>query len=130
MSGDNTNMTAGNVCRRNRETANAVEQILHAFAHHADKTALINAQFAVNYTEFERLVVSVQQSLLTSGVKRGDVIGLLLCRDQWLVPSMVAALAMGVTFVPLDPAYPLSRLQQYVEVARRRCCSATQTMAH
>ncbi|MFJ5429146.1 non-ribosomal peptide synthetase [Pectobacterium actinidiae] len=118
MSGDNTNMTAGNVCRRNRETANAVEQILHAFAHHADKTALINAQFAVNYTEFERLVVSVQQSLMTSGVKRGDVIGLLLCRDQWLVPSMVAALAMGVTFVPLDPAYPLSRLQQYVEVAR------------
>lgn len=100
------------------ETNNAAELIIQYFERHADKKALINGGDSVYYAEFARYVVSIQQQLIQAGVGNNDVVGLLLHRDQWLIPAMVATLAIGATFVPLDSTYPLSRLESYVDVAK------------
>ncbi|CAM3815299.1 non-ribosomal peptide synthetase [Serratia silvae] len=100
------------------ETGNAAELILQSIIQYPEKTAQINGEIRMDYAEFERHVVAVQQQLTRAGVERNDVVGLLLHRDRWLIPAMIATLALGATFVPLDPAYPLSRLERYVDVAK------------
>ncbi|MGL4747715.1 MAG: hypothetical protein ACRCYF_08275, partial [Shewanella sp.] len=74
------------------ETNNAAELIIQYFELHADKKALINGDDSVCYAEFARYVVSIQQQLIQAGVGTNDVVGLLLHRDQWLIPAMVATL--------------------------------------
>lgn len=100
------------------ETGNAGELILQSIVKHPEKTALINGESRMDYNELERRVVAVQRQLTEVGVGPNDVVGLLLHRDQWLIPAMVATLTLGATFVPLDPTYPLSRLERYVDVAK------------
>lgn len=100
------------------ESGNAAELIIQSIFQHPNNNALINGESQLDYTAFGRYVASVQQQLLQAGVERNDVVGLLLHRDKWLIPSMVATLALGATFVPLDPAYPLSRLERYIDVAK------------
>lgn len=44
-------------------------------------------------------------------VKSGDLVGLLLERDQYLIPSILGVLKSGGAYVPLDPEYPIERIQ-------------------
>lgn len=113
-----SDLMTGNCSVNISETGNVAELILQSIVKHPEKTALINGESRMGYTEFERRVIAVQHQLKEAGVDHNDVVGLLLHRDQWLIPAMVATLALGATFVPLDPAYPLSRLERYVDVAK------------
>ncbi|EMZ2957289.1 non-ribosomal peptide synthetase [Proteus mirabilis] len=113
-----SDLMTGNRSVNISETGNVAKLILQSIATHPEKTALINGESRMDYTEFGQRVVAVQQKLKEVGVGPDDIVGLLLHRDQWLIPAMVATLALGATFVPLDPAYPLSRLKRYVDVAK------------
>lgn len=97
---------------------NASDLILESIVNLPKKQAIINCGSNIDYEELGRLVVTVQQQFIQSGVGRGDVVGLLLSRDRWLIPAMIAALTLGITFVPLDPTYPQARLERYVDVAK------------
>ncbi len=113
-----SDLMTGNRSVNISETGNVAELILQSIVTHPEKTALINGESRMDYTEFGQCVVAVQQQLKEAGVGPNDVVGLLLHRNQWLIPAMVATLALGATFVPLDPTYPLSRLKRYVDVAK------------
>ncbi|MWP21995.1 AMP-binding protein, partial [Escherichia coli] len=115
-----SDLMTGNRSVNISETGNVAELILQSIVTHPEKTALINGESRMGYTEFGQRVVAVQQQLKEVGVGPNDVVGLLLHRDQWLIPAMVATLALGATFVPLDPTYPLSRLKRYVDVAKQK----------
>lgn len=119
MSYDNkTDITIRSAKTENKKIGNAATLILQSISQYPDQIALINGNISLSYTAFKQHVASVQQQLMQAGIGRGDVVGLLLRRDQWLIPSMVAVLASGATFVPLDFTYPLPRLEQYVDVAK------------
>jgi amino acid adenylation domain-containing protein len=55
--------------------------------------------------------------LQTRGVEPGDAIGLMAIRRPDTIASMIAILAVGAHFVPLDPKHPMSRLRDLCEDA-------------
>ena len=61
---------------------------------------------------------SWQICLIAQGVKRGDLVGVLMDRSIEMVVSLYAVLKVGAAYVPLDPAYPSHRLAIMVEDAR------------
>ncbi|ENY70420.1 dimodular nonribosomal peptide synthetase [Aeromonas diversa CDC 2478-85] len=58
---------------------------------------------------------------LLEGLAVGERVGLYLTRSPDLVASLLACLRLGLTFVPLDPAFPAARLET---IARRARLSA------
>ena len=49
-------------------------------------------------------------ALTARGVGRGDIVALLLERTPTMLAALLGVLAIGATYVPLDPGFPASRL--------------------
>jgi amino acid adenylation domain-containing protein len=49
--------------------------------------------------------------MVSQGLRTGDMVGVCLERDTELIVALIAILKSGACYVPLDPAYPASRLQ-------------------
>jgi len=117
-----------NVYSRNKN--NVASSMFQSFSLIPEKIAMINGNAEMSYAAFEHRVASIQQQLIEAGIVQGDVVGLLLHRDQWLIPSMIATFAMGATFVPLDSTYPRHRLERYVDVAKPKIILAHPKARH
>lgn len=71
----------------------------------------------LTYGDLQRRIGQIAAELLRRGVGPGDVIGLCLGRSAEMIAAMAAVHACGAAHLPLDPAFPLERLQQIVEDA-------------
>jgi amino acid adenylation domain-containing protein/non-ribosomal peptide synthase protein (TIGR01720 family) len=49
------------------------------------------------------------------GVKPGDLVGLMLERDEYLMPLIFGVLKTGAAYVPIDPFYPKERKHTIIE---------------
>ncbi|MCP4153752.1 MAG: amino acid adenylation domain-containing protein, partial [bacterium] len=65
----------------------------------------------VTFRELHRQVVSLALELRHHGVRPGTVTGLLAERSLEMVVGMLAILAAGSAYLPLDPEYPSQRLR-------------------
>jgi len=61
--------------------------------------------------ELVRQVTSLARLLRARGVVRGEVVGVCLPRGPQLLVSVLAVLACGGAYLPLDPDYPADRLR-------------------
>lgn len=64
----------------------------------------------LTYRELDELSDGIARSLVSAGAKTGDLIGLYIERDRWLVPSLIGIFKAGGAYVPLDPHFPRERL--------------------
>lgn len=48
------------------------------------------------------------------GVRSGDLVGLMLDREKYLVPLILGVLKAGGAFVPIDPNYPANRVKSII----------------
>ncbi|MFD0474494.1 amino acid adenylation domain-containing protein [Nonomuraea thailandensis] len=71
----------------------------------------------LTYAELDRRANGIAHALAARGVGRGDLAGICLDRDEWLVPALIGVLKAGAAYVPLDPAYPGERLRFMAEDA-------------
>ncbi|MEG0007021.1 MAG: amino acid adenylation domain-containing protein [Aeromonas sp.] len=69
-----------------------------------------------SYGELDARVGQIAASLRGLGV--GERVGLYLTRSPDLVASLLACLRLGLTFVPLEPDFPVERLQGIARQAR------------
>ncbi|MEM9135971.1 MAG: amino acid adenylation domain-containing protein [Cyanobacteria bacterium P01_F01_bin.42] len=67
--------------------------------------------------------------LQKSGIKKGDRLGICLPRTGKMVIALLATLQVGATYVPLDPSYPLSRLQYISQDAQLQGVISTGSLA-
>jgi amino acid adenylation domain-containing protein/non-ribosomal peptide synthase protein (TIGR01720 family) len=49
------------------------------------------------------------------GVMPGDMVGLMVDRDQYLIPSILGVLKAGAAYLPMDPSYPEERIKYLLE---------------
>jgi amino acid adenylation domain-containing protein len=49
------------------------------------------------------------------GLRSGQLVGIMLDRDSYLIPSLLGILKTGAAYVPIDPAYPVARIQYILE---------------
>ena len=77
----------------------------------AKKQALKFEETEISYQELEVQVNQLSHYLVEQGVKSGDIVGVALPRSIELVVSLIALMQCGATYLPLDPNYPINRLE-------------------
>lgn len=97
--------------------------LMHAgFAAHAalqpDRPALRDGTLRMNYGELDQRSNRLAHALRARGIGRGQRVGLCLERGTDMFVALLAILKSGAAYVPLDPAFPPSRLDYYAEDAR------------
>ncbi|MFI7544689.1 AMP-binding protein [Actinoplanes sp. NPDC049599] len=66
----------------------------------------------VTYVELDRRADLWSADLVSSGVRRGQVVPVVMVRGTDLVITMLAVLKAGAAYALLDPAWPVERLEQ------------------
>jgi amino acid adenylation domain-containing protein len=66
---------------------------------------------AWSYAELDRAANRLAHHLLERGARRGDYIGICLDRSLEMLGAMLAVMKMGGVYVPLDPRFPVDRLE-------------------
>lgn len=69
------------------------------------------------YADLSARVARLRHWLRQHGMGRGQRLGVQLPRSRDLVAALLACLADGITYVPLDPAVPAPRREQMIEAA-------------
>jgi len=67
------------------------------------------------YAELDARVNKLARYLISSGVLRGEVLGIYMERSVDLVVSLLATWKAGATYIPLDPTFPMERLKMVFE---------------
>ena len=75
-----------------------------------DALALIDGERRVSFRELQARANQLAHHLKARGVGPGDLVGVCLERSIEACVSLLAILKAGAAYVPLDPAYPPSRL--------------------
>lgn len=72
--------------------------------------AICDESRSFTYQQLEQEVHRVAQQLYDFGVKPGDNVALLLPRSCELITQILATLRLGACYVPIDPDYPIDRI--------------------
>ncbi|MCP4660215.1 MAG: amino acid adenylation domain-containing protein, partial [bacterium] len=75
-----------------------------------EAVAVVHDQRVLSYGELGRRAEELEQQLRRLGIGPDDVVALFLERSPELLVGMLGILAAGGAYLPLDPAYPASRL--------------------
>lgn len=78
---------------------------------HPDRVALIHGKVFTTYSALDQHSDRIAQYLRSLKVKGGEGIGLCLDRGPDMLAGILGILKAGAAYVPLDPGYPLARLQ-------------------
>lgn len=104
--------------------------LAHVFVRHAGRPALGCLGVSFNYAELRSRVAAIVLQLRETGVTAGDRVGLHLARGPDLIAALLACLHEGLCFVPLEPEFPVDRLQGIVDDARLRCVVQDEQSSH
>ncbi len=83
-----------------------------------DKIAVRCGEKALTYCELDRAANDLAGELWGLGVKVGEMVGVCLERSVDMVVGVLGILKSGAAYVPMDPAFPASRLACMVEDAQ------------
>ncbi|WP_285705465.1 non-ribosomal peptide synthetase [Microtetraspora sp. NBRC 16547] len=80
-----------------------------------DRIAVVAGTSRLSYAELDRRADDIARTLAERGIGRGQLVGVCLDRDEWLIPALAGVWKAGAAYVPLDPAYPAERLRFMAE---------------
>ena len=81
----------------------------------ADRTAIRSGDDSVTFRQFDEASNQLANYLIERGVRKGDLVGV-CCERNCDTPILLnAILRAGASYVPLDPEYPVERLQYMTE---------------
>ncbi|GAB3638883.1 hypothetical protein GCM10027422_44740 [Hymenobacter arcticus] len=86
-------------------------------ATHAEDIAITSQGRQVTYRQLNSRAVAIAHALTQRGLQPGQTVALLLERSEWVVAGMLASMMAGVTYVPIDPAYPEALVRYMLENA-------------
>lgn len=76
-----------------------------------NKKVLIIGEKEISYQELACAAQNIAYQIKEIGVNRGEVVGVLLERNEKLLPALLGVLLAGCSYVPLDPSFPKDRIQ-------------------
>ncbi|MEV7401901.1 amino acid adenylation domain-containing protein [Streptomyces sp. NPDC091267] len=86
-----------------------------------DRVAVCDLEGSLTYRELDRRAGRLAHRLRAIGVRQGDRVGVCVPRGIDLVVGLLAVLATGAAYVPLDPEFPHQRLEFIATDADLRC---------
>ncbi|MCC9018863.1 non-ribosomal peptide synthetase [Flavobacterium lipolyticum] len=88
-----------------------------AVAGYSSKTAVSCQTNFLTYETLNARANSIASYLQSSGVKKGDKVGVMLSRSEKSIIGILAALKTGAVYVPIDNAYPEERKHYIIKDA-------------
>jgi amino acid adenylation domain-containing protein/thioester reductase-like protein len=85
-----------------------------------DRPAVSSGSRRLSYRELDELSNGLAVTLAGRGVRRGDVVPVLLVNSLELPVAYLALMKLGAAFVPLDPAWPAGRIAAVLRVLAPR----------
>nr|WP_262982590.1 non-ribosomal peptide synthetase [Rhodococcus sp. MTM3W5.2] len=87
----------------------------------ADAAAVVAGDQSLSYRDLDRRSTALAHDLIRRGVGADDVVALLLPRSvEWIV-AMLAVWKAGAAYAPIDPTYPVERIESVIENSGARC---------
>ncbi|HET7505105.1 MAG TPA: amino acid adenylation domain-containing protein [Kofleriaceae bacterium] len=83
--------------------------------------ALVHGFAETRYAELDARANRLAHRLIDLGIGRGDLVGVSVRRSAELVVAMLGVMKAGAAYVPMDPAFPRSRLALIASDARIAC---------
>ncbi len=84
-----------------------------------NKVAVICGSEQLTYQELGDLSDKIAAYLKQEkGIQKGELVGLMLGRDFNLVPIILGVLKAGAAYVPIDPTYPVVRINNILEQSK------------
>jgi amino acid adenylation domain-containing protein len=74
----------------------------------------------VTYQELHQNSDRLAAKLTCAGIREGDIVAIYAQRCAALVCAVLGTMKSGAAFLILDPAYPVPRLKQYLDIAQPR----------
>jgi amino acid adenylation domain-containing protein len=95
-----------------------------------DAAAVVGDDVHWSYGDLAGFAAGVGSGLAARGVRRGDLVGVLLEPSAQAVGALFGVAAAGAGFVPVDPAYPADRVALMLADAGVRLAVCTSTTRH
>ncbi|CCN72479.1 non-ribosomal peptide synthetase [Vibrio nigripulchritudo] len=89
-----------------------IELFEEIVASHPDQLAIEDGEKALTYAQLDRLSGALAAHFDGLGIKSGDRLGVCLPRSIELVATLLAAVKMGVCYVPVEPSTPQKRREE------------------
>ncbi|MFD2917700.1 non-ribosomal peptide synthetase [Psychroserpens luteus] len=83
----------------------------------------------ISYEEMELQVNQLAHSLSSQGINPGDFVGVCLPRSIELIITLRAIMQCGAAYIPLDPSYPIQRLNYMLEDSKAKFLITTQSVS-
>ena len=97
-----------------------IDLIRHQAAVTPENIAVVYNHVSYTYRDVMALASGVAQKIVGNGLAQGDVVGILIPRNQWMAIAPLGVLAAGCAYMPLDPAYPAERLNFMMSDSRAK----------
>ncbi len=104
-------LAAGNETTREWPAGTVVDLVNRQAAATPDAVALEHDSTRMTYAELASAARRIANGLVAQGIHPGDLIGICAERGPALVTGVLGVLTAGAGYLPLDPAYPLARLE-------------------
>ena len=82
-----------------------------------DSDVAIHASRPISHAELLDAARKVEAELASKGVGEGHVVGMKLDRSATMFATVLAVNRLGAAYVPIDPEYPTSRIEQMIDIA-------------
>ncbi|MFF0746733.1 non-ribosomal peptide synthetase [Streptomyces sp. NPDC004111] len=102
-----------------------VHRFLEQAAAHPAREAVVTPEVRWTYRETAGRASRVAASLAAAGLRPGDRVGLLFSHGAEMIAALLGVLHAGLSYVPLDAAYPEQRLALMARDAGVRALVAT-----
>lgn len=96
------------------------ELLSESFRSNAGKVAIESNNKSLSYRELDERANSIAAALVSRGVAIGELIGISMQRGPEMVAAILGIHRAGAAYLPLDPGFPLSRLDYMVSDSETR----------
>lgn len=91
-----------------------VESLLQVGLEYGDKTAIYFKDQLISYNELFSRAKCYAANIEANGVVPGEFIGICMKRSPDMIAAMLGAMLANVAYVPLDPYFPVERLEYMI----------------
>ena len=100
--------------RELRDAPDLLASVLQVAACQPDAAALTDAAGTLSYGSLVARIRGLAGAMTSRGIGPGCAVGICLARTNDLPLAILATLAIGAAYVPLDPSYPARRLARII----------------
>lgn len=103
--------------RLNIKTQSITELFLQQVTNTPQAIAISDGTSSFTYASFNQAIELLSKQLSESGISAGMTVGVCLERGINLVIAIYAIQRLGAAYLPIDPEYPVERINQMIEIS-------------